>query len=95
MAKHHERTDSLNSIARFYTVAILETLLGEPCLIRRWGRIGASRQSMVHAFSKEEDTVGCSSRSSKESVRAVSPEVGHSMSNFLISRFPWQFLQWL
>jgi predicted DNA-binding WGR domain protein len=52
-----ERTDPAKNMARFYTLAISETLFGEPCLIRRWGRIGASGQSMVHAFAKEEDAV--------------------------------------
>ena len=52
-----ERTDPAKNMARFYTVAISERLFGEPCLIRRWGRIGASGQSMVHAFANEEDAV--------------------------------------
>ncbi|WP_132412769.1 WGR domain-containing protein [Neorhizobium sp. S3-V5DH] len=52
-----ERTDPAKNMARFYALAISETLFGEPCLIRRWGRIGASGRSMVHAFPKEEDAV--------------------------------------
>ncbi|WP_328703236.1 WGR domain-containing protein [Agrobacterium rubi] len=36
---------------------ISRSLFGEPCLIRRWGRIGASGQSIVHHFENEHDAV--------------------------------------
>jgi len=44
-------------MARYYTLEITETLFGNPCLTRRWGRIGASGQSLVHHFEKECDAV--------------------------------------
>lgn len=52
-----ERTDSTKNMARYYAMEIAETLFGEPCLIRRWGRIGASGQSLVHHFERERDAV--------------------------------------
>ena len=54
---YFERTDPAKKMARFYTMAISETLFGEPCLIRCWGRIGAAGKFMVHPFPKEEDAV--------------------------------------
>ncbi|TCP76479.1 WGR domain-containing protein [Rhizobium sp. PP-CC-3G-465] len=52
-----ERTDPTQNMARFYAMEISMTLFGEPCLTRRWGRIGASGQSMVHHFENEHDAV--------------------------------------
>ena len=52
-----ERTDQTKNMARFYAMEISQTLFGEPCLTRRWGRIGASGQSMVHHFENEHDAV--------------------------------------
>lgn len=52
-----ERTDQMKNMARFYAMEISTTLFGEPCLTRRWGRIGASGQSMVHHFENEQDAV--------------------------------------
>lgn len=52
-----ERTDPTKNMARYYAMEIAETLFGEPCLIRRWGRIGASGQSLVHHFEREKDAV--------------------------------------
>lgn len=52
-----ERTDPKKNMARYYAMEIAETLFGEPCLIRRWGRIGASGQSLVHHFERERDAV--------------------------------------
>ncbi len=52
-----ERTDPSKNMARYYALEISETLFGEPCLTRRWGRIGASGQSLVHHFEKEGDAV--------------------------------------
>jgi predicted DNA-binding WGR domain protein len=52
-----ERTEPSKNMARYYALEISETLFGEPCLTRRWGRIGASGQSLVHHFEKESDAV--------------------------------------
>ncbi|SCX21165.1 WGR domain protein [Agrobacterium sp. DSM 25558] len=52
-----ERTDPTKNMARFYAMEISRSLFGEPCLIRRWGRIGASGQSIVHHFENEHDAV--------------------------------------
>lgn len=52
-----ERTDRTNNISRFYAMSIEPTLFGGTCLARRWGRIGATGQSMVHHFEREQDAV--------------------------------------
>ena len=52
-----ERNDPSKNMARYYAMEISETLFGEPCLTRRWGRIGAPGQSLVHHFEKEGDAV--------------------------------------
>lgn len=52
-----ERTDTNRNMARFYALSIDQTLFGEPCLTRRWGRIGRKGQSMVHHFEHEAEAV--------------------------------------
>lgn len=52
-----ERTDPSKNMARYYAMEISETLFGEPCLARRWGRIGSAGQSLVHHFEREDDAV--------------------------------------
>lgn len=53
-----ERTDASKNMARYYAMSIEPNLFGEACLIRRWGRIGASGQRLIHHFKKEEEAVG-------------------------------------
>ncbi|MBB3135993.1 putative DNA-binding WGR domain protein [Rhizobium pisi] len=52
-----ERVDATKNMARYYAMSIEPTLFGEACLIRRWGRIGAGGQRMMHHFTREEDAV--------------------------------------
>jgi predicted DNA-binding WGR domain protein len=52
-----ERTDPVKNMARYYAMEISESLFGEPCLVRRWGRIGASGQSLIHHFEREDEAV--------------------------------------
>ena len=52
-----ERTDRTKNMARYYAMAIEPTLFGDCRLTRRWGRIGARGQEMVHHFEREEDAV--------------------------------------
>lgn len=52
-----ERRDPARNMARYYALEISESLFGEPCLTRRWGRIGATGQSLVHHFEREDDAV--------------------------------------
>lgn len=52
-----ERMDPTKNMARYYAMSIEATLLGDVCLTRRWGRIGARGQAMQHHFQKEEDAV--------------------------------------
>ncbi|PDS78718.1 WGR domain-containing protein [Rhizobium sp. L43] len=52
-----ERTDPTKNMARYYAMSIEPTLFGEACLTRRWGRIGAGGQKLVHHFRREEEAV--------------------------------------
>jgi predicted DNA-binding WGR domain protein len=52
-----ERRDSTKNMARFYSMSIDADLFGELCLTRRWGRIGARGQTMIHHFEREQDAV--------------------------------------
>ncbi len=52
-----ERIDATKNMARYYAMSIEPTLFGQACLIRRWGRIGASGQKLVHHFQREEEAV--------------------------------------
>lgn len=52
-----ERKDPTKNMARFYAMEISETLFGDACLTRRWGRIGTSGQYMEHHFKTEDDAV--------------------------------------
>jgi predicted DNA-binding WGR domain protein len=52
-----ERVDPAKNMARYYAMAIDQTIFGETCLIRRWGRIGRRGQEKQHVFKREEEAV--------------------------------------
>ncbi|MGW9949677.1 putative DNA-binding WGR domain protein [Rhizobium leguminosarum] len=52
-----ERADPAKNMARYYAIEIGQTLFGEPCLTRRWGRIGRRGQEKHHVFEREEEAV--------------------------------------
>ncbi|MBY3165982.1 WGR domain-containing protein [Rhizobium leguminosarum bv. viciae] len=52
-----ERSDPAKNIARYYAMEIEQTMFGEACLIRRWGRIGKRGQEKRHVFEREEEAV--------------------------------------
>ncbi|KWV48682.1 hypothetical protein AS026_11960 [Rhizobium altiplani] len=52
-----ERIDPTRNMARYYAMSIEPTLFGQACLIRRWGRIGAAGQRLVHHFQHEQEAV--------------------------------------
>lgn len=52
-----ERKDPTKNMARFYAMEISETLFGDACLTRRWGRIGTYGQRIEHHFKTEGDAV--------------------------------------
>lgn len=52
-----ERKDPTKNMARFYAMEISETLFGDACLTRRWGRIGTFGRCMEHHFKTEGDAV--------------------------------------
>ena len=53
-----ERRDPDQNMARFYALSIEETLFGQSCLVRRWGRIGTAGRTVQHSFNNEGEAVG-------------------------------------
>lgn len=63
MITHHyrlyiERRDAGRNMARFYALSIEQTLFGQVCLVRRWGRIGKTGRTVQHSFDDESEAVG-------------------------------------
>lgn len=52
---HLRRVDAARNMRRFYELALQPTLFGGVSLVRTWGRIGASGQSMIETFNEAED----------------------------------------
>jgi predicted DNA-binding WGR domain protein len=52
-----ERTDPVRNMARFYALSIEETLFGQTCVVRRWGRIGTEGKKVQHSFDTETEAV--------------------------------------
>lgn len=52
---HLHRIDPLRNMWRFYILRTQPTLFGGASLIRHWGRIGTSGQSMMETFDRAED----------------------------------------
>jgi len=52
-----ERTEASKNMARYYAMEISETLFGEACLTRTWGRIGSRGQSRLQQFESEREAV--------------------------------------
>ncbi|MGO6984230.1 WGR domain-containing protein [Rhizobium leguminosarum] len=52
-----ERTDPAKNMARYYAMEIEQTIFGEACLTRRWGRIGKHGQEKKNVFEREEEAV--------------------------------------
>jgi len=54
---YFERKDPGRNMARFYAMSIEETLFGQICLTRSWGRIGTRGQTVQHSFDDERQAV--------------------------------------
>lgn len=54
---HMRRIDPTQNMRRFYSLAIQPTLFGGASVIRNWGRIGTSGQSMMETFDQDEEAV--------------------------------------
>lgn len=52
-----ERSDPDLNMARFYALSIKETLFGQTCVVRRWGRIGTEGKTIQHSFDTETEAV--------------------------------------
>jgi predicted DNA-binding WGR domain protein len=55
---YFERKNPGRNMARFYAMSIEETLFGQVCLTRRWGRIGTRGRTVQHSFDDEWQAVG-------------------------------------
>ncbi|MFG1428882.1 WGR domain-containing protein [Roseixanthobacter glucoisosaccharinicivorans] len=47
---HLRRIDAARNMRRFYLLSIQPTLFGGAALVRNWGRIGTSGQTMMQTF---------------------------------------------
>lgn len=47
---HLRRIDATRNMRRFYLLSIQPTLFGGAALVRNWGRIGTSGQTMMQTF---------------------------------------------
>lgn len=59
---HLRRIDPSQNMRRFYMLAIQPTLFGGASVIRNWGRIGTSGQSMMETFDSEGEAATASTR---------------------------------
>lgn len=46
------RIDPARNMARFYAIAVLPTLFGTLCIVRRWGRIGSRGRERIDLFER-------------------------------------------
>ncbi|WP_429932848.1 WGR domain-containing protein [Agrobacterium vitis] len=49
------RIDPSQNMRRFYTLALQPTLFGGASVIRNWGRIGTTGQTLIETFDRKED----------------------------------------
>ena len=49
------RINPAKNISRFYRIDIQTDLFGNPCLIRRWGRVGKAGQMKTMPFATQEE----------------------------------------
>jgi predicted DNA-binding WGR domain protein len=59
---HLRRVDPTQNMRRFYSLAIQPTLFGGASVIRNWGRIGTTGQSMVETFDRAEEAMSAMAR---------------------------------
>ncbi len=52
---HLRRIDATRNMQRFYLLSIQPTLFGGAALVRNWGRIGTSGQTMMQTFDDSAD----------------------------------------
>ena len=56
------RIDPTQNMRRFYSLTIQPTLFGGASVIRNWGRIGTSGQSMMQTFDTTDDAKAASTQ---------------------------------
>lgn len=66
---HLHRIDPERNMHRFYLLSVQPTLFGGVSVIRNWGRIGSSGQTMVQTFEAEDDAAAALLRVEREKRR--------------------------
>ncbi|WP_313292395.1 WGR domain-containing protein [Rhizobium rhizoryzae] len=66
---HLHRIDAERNMHRFYLLTVQPTLFGGVSVIRNWGRIGSSGQTMVQTFEAEDDAAAALLRVEREKRR--------------------------
>lgn len=66
---HLHRIDPERNMHRFYLLSVQPTLFGGVSVIRNWGRIGSSGQTMVQTFEAEDDAAATLLRVEREKRR--------------------------
>lgn len=66
---HLHRIDPERNMHRFYLLTVQPTLFGGVSVIRNWGRIGSSGQTMVQTFEAEDDAAATLLRVEREKRR--------------------------
>jgi len=59
---HLRRIDASRNMRRFYLLSIQPTLFGGATLVRNWGRVGSSGQTMMQTFDDRTDAGGAFDR---------------------------------
>lgn len=66
---HLQRINAAQNMHRFYMLTIQPTLFGEASLIRNWGRIGSSGQTMIETFLYPDDAYTALLRIERQKIR--------------------------
>ncbi|WP_075042362.1 MULTISPECIES: WGR domain-containing protein [Brucella] len=59
---HLRRIDPSRNMRRFYALGIQPTLFGGASVVRTWGRIGATGQSMMQTFDSQDEALSVFAR---------------------------------
>jgi predicted DNA-binding WGR domain protein len=75
---HLHRIDKVQNMRRFYMLSIQPTLFGGASVIRNWGRIGSTGQTMMETFDNAEDADTAFSRIERTKKRRGYSDVHHA-----------------
>ena len=61
-----KRVDQSCNMDRFYSVQVIQDLLGDHCVSRHWGRRGTRGQSLMNSYKTEDEAEGAASKLIKQ-----------------------------